>query len=171
MPVYIENDANCAALGEMKAGCARGYENVILVTLGTGIGGGIILGGNIYSGLNGCAGEIGHSVICLDGPSPVAAEETAAGNPMPPSPRWCGKQKKRWKRRRTAWMWEGVPDISRVNGMTSFSAAKKKDPAAVEVVRQYEKYLACGLINLINTFEPDAIIIGGRDQPRRKYAS
>ena len=160
LPVYIENDANCAALGEMKAGCARGYENVILVTLGTGIGGGIILGGNIYSGLNGCAGEIGHSVICLDG-LPCGCGRTGCWESYASVSALVRQTKKAMESVPGSLMWEGVHDISRVNGMTSFSAAKKKDPAAVEVVRQYEKYLACGLINLINTFQPDAIIIGG----------
>ena len=160
IPVYLGNDADCAALGEYYHYEDKNIESLILVTLGTGIGTGIILNGKIHTGINGCAGEGGHIVIVHGG------EECTCGR------RGC------WERygsasalvRQTACameqhpeskMWEIAGGTENVGGRTAFEAARMGDAAAKAVVEQYLDYLADGLANFINVFQPEVIALGG----------
>ena len=161
--VLIENDANAAALGEYLAGSAKGAKNAIAVTLGTGIGGGIIINGKIYSGSNYAGAELGHMVIVKDG------KECACGR------KGCWetyasatglinmtKQKILSEKLDYSYMLKLCDgDINKVNGKTSFDAMEDGDPAAKEVVEQFIGYLATGLVNIINIFQPDILCIGG----------
>ncbi len=141
--VLIENDANAAALGEYLAGSAKGAKNAVAITLGTGVGGGIIINGKIYSGSNFAGAELGHMVIVKDG------KET--------------KEKILSEKLDYSFMLNKIcgGDINKVNGKTAFDAAEQGDPDAKEVLDTYFGYLATGLVNIINIFQPDVLCIGG----------
>ena len=161
--VHIENDANAAALGEYLAGSAKGARNAVAITLGTGVGGGIIIDGKIYSGSNFAGAELGHMVIVKDG------KECACGR------RGCWetyasatglinltKQKILSEKLEFSYMLKLCDgDINKVNGRTAFDAMRDGDPTAKSVVGEYISYLSCGLVNIINIFQPDVLCIGG----------
>ena len=161
--VHIENDANAAALGEYLAGSAKGAKNAVAITLGTGVGGGIIIDGKIYSGSNFAGAELGHMVIVKDG------KECACGR------RGCWetyasatglinltKQKILSEKLEFSYMLKLCDgDINKVNGRTAFDAMRDGDPTAKSVVEEYISYLSCGLVNIINIFQPDVLCIGG----------
>jgi len=164
MSTYIENDANCAALGEVYAGAAKDAHSALVVTVGTGIGGGIVIDGKVYSGVNGIAGEIGHMVICPGGHECSCgrkgcweAYSSATGliNTTREKIEECMRTG-----RKTA-MIEMTENGTRVSGRTSFNAMRAGDEAAKEVVDMYIGYLACGLVNIINVFQPEILSIGG----------
>lgn len=161
--VHIENDANAAALGEYLSGSAKGARNAVAITLGTGVGGGIIVDGKIYSGSNFAGAELGHMVIVKDG------KECACGR------RGCWetyasatglinltKQKILSEKLEFSYMLKLCDgDINKVNGRTAFDAMRDGDPTAKSVVEEYISYLSCGLVNIINIFQPDVLCIGG----------
>ena len=161
--VRFENDANAAALGEYLAGSAKGAKNAVAITLGTGVGGGIIINGKIYSGSNFAGAELGHMVIVKDG------KECACGR------RGCWetyasatglinltKQKILSEKLEFSYMLKLCDgDINKVNGRTAFDAMRDGDPTAKAVVEEYISYLSCGLVNIINIFQPDVLCIGG----------
>lgn len=161
--VIIENDANAAALGEYLAGSAKGAKNAIAITLGTGVGGGIIINGKIYSGSNFAGAELGHMVIVKDG------KECACGR----NGCWesyasatglinLTKQKILSEKLEYSYMLKLCDgDINKVSGKTAFDAMKDGDPTAKAIVEEYISYLACGLVNIINIFQPDILCIGG----------
>lgn len=158
-PVRLGNDANVAALGEALGGAAKGCKTAVMITLGTGIGGGIVIDGKIYTGVAGGGAELGHVCIVVDG-----------------EPCSCGR-KGCWEAyasataliRQTKRAMEANPDslmnqlcsLDTVNGRVAFDAARKGDKAAQTVVDNYIKYLAEGLIDMINIFRPETLIIGG----------
>ena len=160
-PFYIENDANCAALAEYFVGAGRGSKRFITVTLGTGIGGGIVHNGKIFHGANGMAGEVGHMSIVY------------GGEPCPCGRRGC------WERyasanalkRMTAAAAKEHPDSilhqmveendGHVSGRSAFDAMRLGDETGRAVCEQYIDYLAAGIINLVNIFQPDTLAIGG----------
>ena len=161
IPLYIENDANCAALAEYFAGAGQGSKRFVTITLGTGIGAGIIHNGKIYHGSNGMAGEVGHMTIFYQ------------GEPCPCGRRGC------WERyasasalkRQTARALEENPDSilaavvaengGRVSGQSAFIAMRRGERVGEQVCRQYIDYLAAGIVNLVNIFQPDTLAIGG----------
>lgn len=158
--VFIENDANAAAYGEALAGAAKGFDNAIMVTLGTGIGGGIIINKKIYSGANFAAGEIGHMVIVKDGIKCTCGrngcfERYASATGL------INLTRQKMQEFKDSKMWEISPNLNKVNGKTAFDAEKMDDLAAKQVLEDYISYLGCGVANLINIFQPDCIIIGG----------
>ena len=161
LPLYVENDANCAALAEYYVGAGRGSKRFVTITLGTGIGGGIIHNGKIFHGSNGMAGEVGHMSIVY------------RGEPCPCGRRGC------WERyasaaalkRLTAEAIREHPDSilsqvvaehgGHVSGQSAFIAQRRGDPVGKQVCEQYIDYLAAGIVNLINIFQPDTLAIGG----------
>jgi glucokinase len=161
VPLFMDNDANCAALGELYAGAAKGCETALVVTIGTGIGGGFLSQGRLMTGCNGAALEIGHTVIEGDG------RACACGR------RGCWEQyasatglkiltREEMKRCPGSLMWQiSCGEISGIGGRTAFLAAKEGDEAAQRVVSKYLHYLATGLTNLVNIFQPERIILGG----------
>lgn len=155
-PVYIENDANAAAYGEFLAGAAKGSTNAVCITLGTGVGAGIIIDGKIYSGSNFGGGEIGHTVIEVDGPLCTCGR------------RGCFEvfSSATGLIRMTKEALEEHPDSAmkdadHISGRTAFNYMRSGDAAAKEVVDKYIKYLAIGLANVINIFQPDVLCVGG----------
>ena len=161
IPVRLGNDADCAALGEYYHFEDKKVESLILVTLGTGIGTGIILNGKIHSGINGCAGEGGHIVIVHGGEQCTCGrrgcwERYASANAL--IRQTCAAM----EADRSSVMWEMAGgNLANVDGRTAFEAMRRGDPAARSVVDQYLAYLADGLANYVNIFQPEAICLGG----------
>ncbi len=161
VPVHLGNDADCAALGEYYYYEDKNIESLILVTLGTGIGTGIILNGRIHTGINGCAGEGGHIVLVHGGEQCTCGrkgcwERYASANAL------IRQTMSAMDQSRDSIMWGMVGgDLSRVDGCTAFEAMRKGDAAARAVVDQYLRYLADGLSNFVNIFQPEVITLGG----------
>ena len=159
--LYVENDANCAALAEYHAGAGRGSKRFVTITLGTGIGAGIIHNGKIFHGGNGMAGEVGHT--CID----------YQGLPCPCGRRGCWEQYASASalKRFTAQAQLGNPDSilarvirehdGHVSGQSAFMAARLGDPVGQQVCDMYVGYLAAGIANVVNIFQPDTLAIGG----------
>lgn len=161
LPATLDNDANCATLGEYWVGAAKGGRNVVGMTIGTGIGGGLILDGKLYHGAADAAGEIGHTTIdstgrrckcgnygCLEAytSGPAIAErarETLEVDPDSILPSLVNG------------------DLSQITAQTVFDASKKGDRVALEVVRDTAHFLGVGVSNLINIFNPDVFVIAG----------
>lgn len=153
---FIENDANAAAYGEYVAGAAKGAKNAVCITLGTGVGAGIVIDGKIYSGSNFGGAEVGHTVISVDGPQCTCGrkgcfevyssatglvrmtKEALAANPE-----------------------SAMKDEERISARTAFNYMRAGDATAKQVVDDYIKYLAAGITNTINIFQPDILCIGG----------
>ena len=160
-PVYLDNDANCAALGEAVAGCGNGVKNFVAITLGTGVGSGIIVDGKLVNGVNFAAGEMGHMVISVDGEQCNCGrrgcwEKYASATAL------IAQTKDAMRYNQDSIMWELVNNnIDTVNGRTAFDAMRKGDEPAKKVVDRYIYYVACGVINIINALQPDIICVGG----------
>lgn len=161
LPVRLANDANAAALGEALAGCAKGAESAVVVTLGTGVGGGVVLNGKLLTGYTGAASEPGHTVICDTPNAPLCT---------------CGRRgcfeayaSATALIRMTRQAMDAHPESAlhtvaangTVNGRTAFDAAELGDAAAKQVVDDYIHYLAVGIANLINMFFPQVIGLSG----------
>jgi glucokinase len=158
---YLINDANAAALGEMRFGAARGARNFVYVTLSTGIGGGIVIDGQIYSGALGTAGEIGHMTIDIDGPpcdcgNTGCWETLASGTALAREAKKCLKEGDR-----TSILEYADGSINKVTAETVHRAAEQGDALAKELIARTSYYVGVGLANLINIFNPELIIIGG----------
>ncbi len=158
--VILENDANVAAYGEYLAGGAKGARNAVVLTLGTGVGAGIIIDGEIYSGSNNAGGEIGHTVIEVDG-TPCTCGRNGCFEAYASATGLIRMTKEMIEKRPQTKMHEMVEASGKVSARTAFNAAKLGDPEASEVVAKYIKYLACGIANVINVFQPDILCIGG----------
>lgn len=161
LPVYIDNDANCAALAESVAGAAKGALNSITVTLGTGIGGGIVLNGKVYSGFNGGAAEVGHILtisggeLCTCGRYGCWEAYGSATGLIRQTQRAAGDNPDSLINTITG------GDMSKVSARTAFDAAKKGDATGKMVVDRWIKYVAEGMIDLINVFTPEVLVVGG----------
>lgn len=159
--VYVENDANAAAKGEATYGAAKGYKDSLFVTIGTGVGGGIIIDGKIYTGFNFSGAELGHMVIVKDG------EECTCGRKgcmecYASATGLIALTKKKMAENKDSLMWQlCCGDLNNVNGKTAFDAQRANDDCGKAVVKEYIEYLACGIINFINIFQPEVLSIGG----------
>ncbi|MBE6769534.1 MAG: ROK family protein [Ruminococcaceae bacterium] len=158
---YIENDANAAAYGELLAGAGKGCKNFVAITLGTGVGSGIIIDGKIFSGSNNAGGELGHTVIVVDGEACTCGRkgcwETYAS-----ATALIRQTKAEMKANKESVMWKLCDgDIDRVNGKTAFDAMRENDESGIKVVKEYLRYVAIGITNVINIFQPEVLCIGG----------
>lgn len=158
---YIENDANAAAYGEFMAGAGKGTEDFVTITLGTGVGCGIIIGGKLFTGANNAGGELGHTVIVFNGEDCNCGRkgcwETYAS-----ATALIKQTKAEMVKDTDSLMWELVGnDQNKVSGRTAFEAMRRGDPAAKRVVDQYILYLSCGVANVVNIFQPEVLCIGG----------
>lgn len=158
---YIENDANAAAYGELLAGAGKGCKNFVAITLGTGVGSGIIIDGKIFSGSNNAGGELGHTVIVVDGEACTCGRkgcwETYAS-----ATALIRQTKAEMKANKESVMWKLCDgDIDRVNGKTAFDAMRENDESGIKVVNEYLRYVAIGITNVINIFQPEVLCIGG----------
>ena len=160
IPIFIENDANCAALGEAYAGCGNGSDNFVAVTLGTGVGSGVIINGKIVNGVNFAGGEFGHMVIMIDG-APCTCGRKGCWEAYASATALICQTKEAMKEYPDSVMHELVKQEGKVNGKTAFDAMRKGDIAGIKVVNNYIKYVACGLINIVNALQPEMICVGG----------
>lgn len=159
--VYIENDANAAALGEAVAGAAKGTTDSIMITLGTGVGGGIIIDGKVYSGFNYAAAELGHMMIVANG-NPCSCGLNGCWEAYSSATALIKSTREAMERNPDTVMWEMCEgNLANVNGRTAFNAMRQGDMVAAEVIDMYIEYLAVGIINIINIFCPEVLSIGG----------
>ena len=160
LPVYIDNDANCAAMAEAVAGAAKGTKDSVTITLGTGVGAGVIINGRIYSGFNQAGSEFGHTVLvsgglqckcgrrgCFEQYASASAlarmtEEEAEANP-------------------DSILGDVIKEEGGSNAMIAFIAMRRGDKVAKDLVERYLDYLSDGLANVINTFMPEILVVGG----------
>ncbi len=160
VPIAVGNDANMAALGEQRFGAGKGHENVVMITLGTGIGGGIIIDGKLYEGNGGAGGEVGHQIIEIDGEECNCGrlgcwEKYASATGL------INQTKHAMAENANSLMHKIVAEQGEVNGKTAFLAKDAGDEAGAKVVEQYLHYLAEGLLNLGYVLHPEMFIIGG----------
>jgi glucokinase len=156
LPVVLENDANAAAIGEETFGAAKGFRSTITVTLGTGVGGGIIIDGKILRGIDGMAGEIGH--VCVE---PSGASCNCGG-------RGCVEQYasataivRQTRELESQYPKSILQNKPRLTSANVYEAGKQGDELALEVFRRVGFYLGISLASLINSLNPEAIVIGG----------
>lgn len=159
IPVYVENDANVAALGEYEIN-AKGSKSFVFVTLGTGVGGGVIINGEIFRGFNGVGAELGHTVINVDGEQCTCGRK-GCWEAYASVTALIRQTKEAMENHKDSLMHEYAEKEGKVSGLTSFLAAKQGDKYAIEVVSKYFEYIAEGITNLVNIFQPEKLVIGG----------
>ncbi len=169
LPVIIDNDANCAALAESVSGAARDADHSIMITIGTGLGGGIVIDKKIYSGFNYAGGELGHTVIVSGGKLCTCGrrgcwEMYASATGLIEQTKEAAQQ---YPDSLINKLVDG--DLSRIDAKTAFDAAKQGDEAGRKVVDQYIVYLAEGITNIINIFTPQVLVIGGGVSKEGEY--
>jgi glucokinase len=161
LPATLDNDANCATLGEWWQGAARGARHVVGLTIGTGIGGGIIIDGKLHHGASDVAGEIGHTTIDLTGRycrcgNYGCLEAYASG------PAIAQRAREALERDEVSALHRIVEgDLSRLTAATVYEAAKSGDALARDLVRDTATFLGAGIANLLNVFNPDVVVIAG----------
>ena len=160
-PVYLGNDADCAAIGEYWAGAAKGYDPALMVTLGTGIGGGMIKSGKLYTGFGGIGMEVGH-LITKQGGLLCGCGNHGCWEQYGSATALVRMTREKMTQREDTVLWQLCGgDIQKVEGRTTFQAAGQGDEAAKEVLEQYLDELAVGLVNLANILFPEVICLGG----------
>ncbi len=160
-PTFVANDANAAAYAEAKWGCGVGEDSLIAITLGTGIGGGIILDGKIWEGFNGFAAELGHMVIAVDGRH-CACGLRGCFEAYCSATALVHETRRMMKLYPDSIMWEiAGGDITKIDGRTAFKANSRGDFAAHQVIEDFVNYLAIGIANIINIFQPSVVCLGG----------
>ena len=161
LPIFVANDANCAAFAEAMWGVGEGENSLVIITLGTGVGGGIVIDGKIWEGMNGFAAEIGHMVIDAGGIN-CSCGKRGCFEAYCSARALVSESRRMMSLYRDSLMWKLCGgNIMRVNGITPFKAAAGGDIAARAVIDDYVKYLAVGISNLINIFQPAVVCIGG----------
>ena len=158
IPARLSNDANCAALAETVAGAAIGCRNMVLITLGTGVGGGIIIDGKIYAGMRSAGAELGHTLLVLDGESCTCGrrgcwEAYASATALI---RQTGQAAMKHPESLLA-----ATPAEDITGRTVFDAADRGDAVAQAVIDRYCQYVAAGLTDLVNALAPEMILLGG----------
>ncbi len=157
---YIENDANAAAYGELLAGVGKGKKHMIAITLGTGVGGGIIIDGKIYSGATHAGGELGHTIM-IHGGEPCPCGNAGCFEAYASASALIRQTKAAMLLNKDSAMWEIAGTLENVNGLTAFDAMRKGDKTGTDVVNQYIEYLSIGIYNMVNIFQPEVVCIGG----------
>ena len=162
--IHVENDANAAAWGEAVAGAAKGTKDSVMITLGTGVGGGVIIGGKVFSGSNYAGTELGHIVIEVGGRQCGCGRKgcwEAYSSATGLIKMTAEKIEECEKSGRKTIMTEMVAKYGKVSGRTAFDGYRAGDEAAKEVVDMYIKYLGSGIASMINIFQPEVLSIGG----------
>lgn len=155
-PVLLENDANAAAVGEMWLGAARGYRDVVSVTLGTGVGGGVILDGELWRGAHGSAGEIGHTTV-----DPFSGLKCKCGNIGCLELFASATAIVRMTRENLPRFPDSILGRAELTAEEVYEAGRYGDELALSVFKIFGTYLGVGLANLINIIDPDIIVIAG----------
>ncbi len=161
LPVYVTNDANAAALGEYCFGAGKEYKSLVMLTLGTGIGGGIVFNGKLFEGNLGAGVELGHEVIKIGGEKCTCGRrgcfETYAS-----ATALIKQARKAMDGDKESLLWKLADgNKENINGKIVFDALREGDKTAGKVVKKYTEYLAAGVTNVINAFHPQAIVLGG----------
>lgn len=161
VPVYIENDANCAAIAESVAGAAKGAEFAVIITIGTGIGGGVIINNKLYIGANGAGGELGHVVLNLNGEA-CTCGRNGCWEAYSSATALIRQTKKAAIENPQSKIFELVDgDLNKIDAKTAFDAAKMGDQTAMKTIDNYIDIFADGLANIVNIFQPNLVVIGG----------
>ncbi len=161
LPVFLGNDADCAAMGEYYAGSGKQYKSLIMITLGTGIGGGAVSDGKLFPGFNGFGGEYGHIPLVHNGVQCACGkkgcfEVYGSANALKRETREAAEANPE------SLIWELCEgDLDNIGGRTAFDAAEQGDETAKAVVEQYIDYLADGISGIVNMYRPEVIILGG----------
>lgn len=159
VPVALENDANAAAYGEYIA-CGEDARVFMAITLGTGVGGGVIIDNRIFTGSNGAGAELGHATLVHNG-LPCTCGKKGCWEAYASATALINQTKIAIEKHPESLMAKLAKERGKVNGRTSFDAAKMGDAVALEVVDKYLKYVADGLVSMVNIFQPDKVVIGG----------
>jgi len=169
VPVYIENDANCAAIAETFYGVAVGTTSSVTITIGTGIGGAIIIHKKIFSGFNFCGGELGHMIIKENG-NKCACGRNGCWETYASATALIRSAKEELKLNANSIMNDMVEkDIDLLNAKIIFEAAQNKDEIANKVLNGYYRYLSLGIVNIINMLQPEIVVIGGGISEQGEY--
>lgn len=156
IPIHLSNDANCAALGEVVAGAARGARNAVMITLGTGVGGGVIIDGKIYEGSTGPGTELGHTTLIYDG-EPCTCGRRGCLEAYASATGLLRMRHQAQKEHPETTMTRYAP----ADGSAPFLCAAEGDATAQEVVDRYIAYVGAGITNFVNIFAPEVVLIGG----------
>ncbi|WP_409968111.1 ROK family protein [Bengtsoniella intestinalis] len=159
VPVLLENDANCAAVGEYLLGAGRGTTDFTIITLGTGVGGGFIVGGKLYSG-GGMVGEVGHMVIEKDG-APCGCGRHGCWETYSSATGLIRLTKEAMAAHPDSALHTVAQEQGGVSGRTAFDTALTGDAVAVALCNTYVEYLACGAANLCSILQPEVLAVGG----------
>lgn len=159
-PAVMENDANCAALGEFVSGAGKGSQSLVVITLGTGIGGGAVLNGRLATGLNGGGLEVGHMVIQHRG-RPCTCGRRGCFETYCSATALIREARKAMATDRDSLLWTLAGEPEKLNGKLVFEAAAAGDETAGRVLEEFLDYLGTGVTNLINVFQPEVFCIGG----------
>ena len=169
LKVRIANDADAATIGEIIFGVAKDYSNVIMLTIGTGIGGGIVINKKLYEGSYGVVAELGH-VTLRNGGLKCGCGRRGCFEKYASTTALIRQTKLAMQKHKNSKMWECAEnDIEKVSGKTAFLAAKSGDMVAKSVVEKFVSYLSEGILNYCNIFRPDAFILGGGISKEGKY--
>ena len=168
LPVRITNDANAAALAEAKFGAGKKYKNIVMLTLGTGVGGGVIIDGKLFEGYQGKGGELGHTVVVVDGRECTCGRKgcleayvSATG--------LIKDTKIMMDEHKDSKMWQIAEKLGKVDARVAFEAARAGDPYGIQLVENYVHYLGEGINNYLNIFRPEAIVLSGGVANEREY--
>ena len=167
-PVRITNDANAAAFGEAKFGAGKKYQNIIMITLGTGVGGGIVLNGKLFEGNMGKGAELGHTVVVMDGRECTCGRrgclETYAS-----ATALIRDTKEMMEKHPESKLCEIAEKLGKVDGRVAFEACRAGDKCGEELVKNYVHNLGEGLMNFFNIFRPEAIVLSGGIANEKDY--
>lgn len=161
LPIYIGNDANCAALGEFFALEDESIQNFVAITLGTGVGGGVVVNRKLFTGFNGAAGELGHILLKMDG-EPCSCGRTGCWEAYASATALIRDTERAAEKNPDSLLAKLVSENGgKANGKIPFDAAKSGDEAGKAVVDNYIKYVAEGIVNVFNIFQPEVVVVGG----------
>lgn len=160
LPVYIDNDANCAGMAEAVAGAAKGIADSVTITLGTGIGAGVIVNGRIYSGFNQAGSEFGHTVL-VSGGQQCSCGRKGCFEAYGSASALIRMTKEAAEAHPESLLNDVIKEEGKVNAKVAYIALRKGDKVAEQVVETYTDYLSDGLANAINAFMPEVLVIGG----------
>ena len=161
LPVVLGNDADCAAMGEYYAGSGKQFQSLIMITLGTGVGGGAVIDGKLFPGCNGFGGEYGHIPLVHNG-VPCGCGKRGCFE-VYGSANALKRQTREWAEEHPeSLIWEMCGgDLDNISGRTAFDAAEQGDETGKAIVEQYISYLADGISGIVNIFRPEVVILGG----------
>lgn len=160
LPVYINNDANVATLGEARFGSGKEYSNLIMLTLGTGVGGGIIIDNKLYDGNKHMGAELGHMVIRVNGEK-CGCGRRGCFEAYASATALIRDTKKEMDKCPDSLMHDVSKELGKINAKVVFEASRRGDKAAIRVMKRYVKYLSEGILNYCNIFRPEVVLLSG----------